>query len=318
MRLAKIVGSSVHYYHKDHLGSSALVTDSGGNLVDSIVYEPYGRTRQTCQITSGDVAYSYTDQEWDAETGLYNYDARLYDPVLGRFIGADSVVPDWYDPQALDRFAYARNNPLKYIDPDGHFFTPETIWDAANIGIGIASLYSNIKSGSWGSAVVDAVGVALDTGAAVIPIIPGGVSAGIKAGRLADKAVDTARAVDNVADALKAPKSIPKVSPTVSELRQLGVKGFQAHHGLPEYLGKMLGYTSKQMAEHPGILVSQFRHTGKLNPNAIHKAISKYLPPSTRFKKVNYSPQQIRQGLQKAYNDLGMPEMYKEIAPLIK
>ncbi|WP_320043629.1 hypothetical protein [uncultured Desulfobacter sp.] len=112
--------------------------------------------------------------------------------------------------------------------------------------------------------------------------------------------------------------SIPKVSPTVSELRKLGVKGFQAHHGLTEYLGKMLGYTSKEMADHPGILVSQFKHTGKLNPDAIHKAISKYLPPSTKFKKVNYTPQQIRDGLQKAYNDLGMSEMYNEISPLIK
>jgi RHS repeat-associated protein len=240
MRLAKIVGSSVHYYHKDHLGSSALVTDSGGNLVDSIVYEPYGRTRQTCQITSGDVAYSYTDQEWDAETGLYNYDARLYDPVLGRFIGADSVVPDWYDPQALDRFAYARNNPLKYIDPDGHFFTPETIWDAANIGIGIASLYSNIKSGSWGSAVVDAVGVALDTGAAVIPIIPGGVSAGIKAGRLADKAVDTARAVDNVADALKASKNILGKAPNPKSVKQFG-HTFNTHGAGAKNTNKLKG-----------------------------------------------------------------------------
>ena len=36
-------------------------------------------------------AYTYTDQEWDAETGLYNYDARLNDPVLGRFLTADSI-----------------------------------------------------------------------------------------------------------------------------------------------------------------------------------------------------------------------------------
>ena len=66
------------------------------------------------------------------------------------------------------------------------------------------------------------------------------------------------------------------------------------------------------------MLVSQYKHTGKLNLEAIHKAISKYLPPSTRFNKVNYSAEQIRHGLQRAYNDLGIPEMYNEIAPLIK
>ncbi len=65
--------------------------------------------------------YLYTDQEWEPETELYNYSARLYDPVLGRFITPDSMVPDPYDPQALNRYVYVKNNPLKYIDPSGHF-----------------------------------------------------------------------------------------------------------------------------------------------------------------------------------------------------
>ena len=63
----------------------------------------------------------YTDQELDSETGLYNYDTRLYDPVIGRFISPDSVVPDWYDPQSLNRYSYCRNNPLRYTDPSGHY-----------------------------------------------------------------------------------------------------------------------------------------------------------------------------------------------------
>ena len=44
----------------------------------------------------------------------------MYDPVIALFISADSVVPDLYDPQSLNRYAYCRNNPLKYVDPDGH------------------------------------------------------------------------------------------------------------------------------------------------------------------------------------------------------
>ena len=65
---------------------------------------------------------TYTDQELDKETGLYNYNARLYDPAVGIFISPDNIVPDVYDPQSLNRFAYARNNPLKYIDPTGHWY----------------------------------------------------------------------------------------------------------------------------------------------------------------------------------------------------
>lgn len=62
----------------------------------------------------------FTDQELDSETGLYNYDARLYDPSIGMFISPDGIVPDMYNPQSLNRYAYCLNNPLKYIDPSGH------------------------------------------------------------------------------------------------------------------------------------------------------------------------------------------------------
>ncbi len=61
-----------------------------------------------------------TDQEFDAESGLYNYDARMYDPVVGRFISPDNVIPDQYNPQSLNRYSYCRNNPLIYTDPTGH------------------------------------------------------------------------------------------------------------------------------------------------------------------------------------------------------
>ncbi len=44
----------------------------------------------------------------------------MYDPVLARFISPDPIIPDLCDPQMLNRYAYARNNPLKYTDPNGH------------------------------------------------------------------------------------------------------------------------------------------------------------------------------------------------------
>jgi hypothetical protein len=51
---------------------------------------------------------------------LYFYNARYYDPALGRFVQADTVVPAPGNPQALNRYAYALNNPLRYTDPTGH------------------------------------------------------------------------------------------------------------------------------------------------------------------------------------------------------
>jgi RHS repeat-associated protein len=118
LRLAMIKGSLTYYYHKDHLGSTAAVTDETGQTKEGTTYEPFGSTR--AHEGTDTSAYKFTDQELDNETNLYNYDARLYDPVLGMFVTPDSIVPDSFDPQSLNRYSYCRNNPLIYVDPSGH------------------------------------------------------------------------------------------------------------------------------------------------------------------------------------------------------
>ena len=66
--------------------------------------------------------YKYTGQERDASTGLAFYQARYYDLPLGRFVSPDPIVPNFVDPQAFNRYAYARNNPVRYTDPTGHWW----------------------------------------------------------------------------------------------------------------------------------------------------------------------------------------------------
>jgi RHS repeat-associated protein len=127
LRIAKVTAAGTWYFHKDHLGSSTAITDETGiAVVESTEYMPFGSIRlHTGSVVSD---YKYTDQEQDSETGLYFYGARYYDPVIGRFISADTVVQNFSDPQALDRYAYARNSPLSYVDPNGHFaFMPVII-----------------------------------------------------------------------------------------------------------------------------------------------------------------------------------------------
>jgi len=119
-RIARINNGLVLYYHPDHLGSTSIVTDATGAIAEDINYAPFGGTRQDTGVVN--LSHKYTDQEKDSETGLYNYNARLYDPDLGRFMSPDSIVQDHTDPQALNRYSYARNNPMLYSDPTGHFF----------------------------------------------------------------------------------------------------------------------------------------------------------------------------------------------------
>ena len=108
-------GTDLKYIHKDHLSSTSVVTDSNGDKVSAIKYYPYGTTR------SGDVPTDrkFTGQRLDG-TGLYYYNARYYDSVIGRFISADILVQDLASPQTLNRYSYVLNNPLKFIDPTGH------------------------------------------------------------------------------------------------------------------------------------------------------------------------------------------------------
>jgi RHS repeat-associated protein len=106
------------------------MTNSAGTKIEATEYLPFGSQRSHSGTNTSD--YLYTDQEYDNTTGLYNYNARLYDPVIGKFISADTVVPDWMDPQALNRFSYCRNNPLIYVDPTGHFWEELGNWLLGN------------------------------------------------------------------------------------------------------------------------------------------------------------------------------------------
>jgi RHS repeat-associated protein len=125
MRETTNSSDTVYYFVADHLGSTSLTLDANGNEIPNSrqKYYPFGETRGT--------ATSPTDRQFTgqrAETGLgslYDYGARFYSPVLGRFLSADVVVPQPGRPQALNRYAYTYNNPLKYIDPTGHFTEDE-------------------------------------------------------------------------------------------------------------------------------------------------------------------------------------------------
>lgn len=68
-----------------------------------------------------DERYKYTGQREVVSIGLYYYGARYYDPSIGRFITEDSWPGEIANPQSQNLYIYVVNNPLKYIDPTGHF-----------------------------------------------------------------------------------------------------------------------------------------------------------------------------------------------------
>ena len=90
----------LYFYHPDHLGSTNVVTDERGQVVDVIEYKPFGEiSRRDAAVQT--VAHTFTGQRHDASTGLAFYHARYYDPQLARFIQPDTIVPvpGVFDPE---------------------------------------------------------------------------------------------------------------------------------------------------------------------------------------------------------------------------
>ena len=100
------------------LGSTALTTTASGVKTGDLLYKPWGETRYDNGTTP--TTWRFTGQRENATIGLYFYNARYYDPVLGRFIQPDTIVPNPGNPASLNRYAYVMNNPLRYTDPTGH------------------------------------------------------------------------------------------------------------------------------------------------------------------------------------------------------
>lgn len=110
---------ALRFYHTDHLGSSNVVTDATGALVELNEHAPYGALVR--HEGPADVHHKFTGQHQDSGTGLILFPARAYDPQLGRFLQPDPFVQEPSDPQTLNRYAYVRNNPVNFVDPSGYF-----------------------------------------------------------------------------------------------------------------------------------------------------------------------------------------------------
>jgi len=123
----------VYYFLNDHLGNVDVVLDEEGNVVERADYLPYGNDRLRLDA-DGDGKdnddHKFTGKEKDDETGLMFYGARYYDSAIGRFVSYDPMLLDegskpltanLQNPQALNPYTYALNNPVRYTDETGEY-----------------------------------------------------------------------------------------------------------------------------------------------------------------------------------------------------
>jgi RHS repeat-associated protein len=130
----------VTWLHGDHLGSASLATNASGQVVSNVRYKPFGEVRWQSGMMPTNRKFGGKIEE-SALGGIYDFSARYYDPLIGRFLSADSIVQAPGDPQTLNRYSYARSNPLRYTDPTGHSVC------GAVAGVTIGGLGGTVLSG---------------------------------------------------------------------------------------------------------------------------------------------------------------------------
>lgn len=108
------------YYNRDHLGNNREVVSASGQVQQVTNYYPFGAPYADAAATKGSAIqqYKYNGKELDVTHGLdtYDYGARQYDPILGRWDRVDPLCEKYY---SLSPYVYCLNNPVKNVDSDG-------------------------------------------------------------------------------------------------------------------------------------------------------------------------------------------------------
>ena len=150
----------VYYYHPDHLGSTAAVTDEDGKLHEQVEYFPFGETWVQNGGNDKVSPYLFTSKELDSETGLYYFGARYYDPRTSVWQSPDPILEKYlptggnannlagnggvYNPLNLAMYIYAHQNPLKFTDPDGNEISVKV--EGANVRIHLTAQATGSKA----------------------------------------------------------------------------------------------------------------------------------------------------------------------------
>jgi RHS repeat-associated protein len=174
---------------EDQRGSSLLITDGAGVPIERHSWSDFGGLELWDGAGVAPVAgpaglehlSRYAGLEHVVGLGLHIGGERAYHPTTGRFLQPDPIgIVD-----SADRYVYAKHSPVDYVDASGRWV--ESAWDAVSLGIGVYSLRHDLsqEKTDWWAVGLDLVGIAADTTALILPVVPGGAGAAIKASRAA-------------------------------------------------------------------------------------------------------------------------------------
>jgi RHS repeat-associated protein len=142
------INTTTNYLYYDNLDSVDMITNNKGEILQRYIYTPFGKKitldKDGNIISNPSTNRGYTGHEdIEEDDTLVNMNARLYDSTIGRFISADTLIPDPFSTQDFNRYSYVLNNPMKYTDPTGNYYASENeikddwIYDTSSTSIEI-------------------------------------------------------------------------------------------------------------------------------------------------------------------------------------
>jgi len=174
--LLKVSRNGDYYYFYDGLGSTRVMTDDQGNVVNRYTYDAYGNQLVTEKEQTVENEYLFTGERIDTDTGLVYLRARYYDPTTGRFVQQDSYIGEESEPQSLHRYLYCHNSPVNCVDPSGHMEMIETMSVMGLIGglagAGISGYDAYLGGAKDFNQIMDAATTGFFIGAAIGFIAP--------------------------------------------------------------------------------------------------------------------------------------------------
>lgn len=138
---------TTRYFHTDHLGSIAVITNEAGAVVERLSYDAWGKRRfpNGADDPAGSIesltTRGFTGHEELDSVGLVHMNGRVYDPLVARMISPDPTIPDALNGQAWNRYSYVGNDPLTFTDPNGYSWLSNVFH---SIGNAISSLLQRV------------------------------------------------------------------------------------------------------------------------------------------------------------------------------